>query len=218
MRRIVLFSLLAVSAVLAACSDAGRGEPQRVEVTLSPADRAWLEELVDGKLGLRAPALARRHALALEQEPIEEQELVEPAAYRIPVDRKMRLVDDGPVALATYNSGGKLYEGSQIETEAGWERHGPWQAWHDDGQLWEAGTYYEGEEHGLWEWWYANGQPQARGEYDEGRRVGPWTYYHENGVVMAQGAYDHDRPIGLWTVHDESGVLVSETDHDADGK
>jgi hypothetical protein len=217
MRRIVLFPLLVVSA---ACSDAGgRGEPQRVEVTLSPADRAWLEELVDRKLGLREPGLAQRRALALEQEPIEVQEpLVEPAAYRIPADTKMHLVDDGPVALATYNSGGKMYEGSQIETEAGWERHGPWQAWHDDGQLWESGTYYQGEEHGLWEWWYENGQPQARGEYDEGQRVGPWTYNHENGAVMAQGAYDHDRPIGLWTVFAEDGTLVSETDHDASGK
>lgn len=214
------FEFLLPCLTFAACSDPRSAdpsaEPQRVEVTLSAGDRAWIEGLLEQKLGLREPVVARGGMH--EPEESEEEVLVESAAWRVPVDKKMRLVDDGPVALATYNSGGKMYEGSQIETEAGWERHGPWQAWHDDGQLWESGTYYQGEEHGLWEWWYENGQPQARGEYDEGQRVGPWTYYHENGAVMAQGAYDHDRPIGLWRVLDENGALVSETDHDADKK
>lgn len=217
MRQLVLFPLLVLAG---ACSDArGRGagaEPERVEVTLSPADRAWIEELVERKLGPREPLQAERRALAPE-EPVE-AELAVPAAYRLPVDRKMRLVDDGPIALATYNGGAKMYEGSQIETDSGWVRNGPWQAWYGDGQLWESGTYFEGQEHGLWEWWYENGNPEARGDYDRGQRVGPWTYYHENGAVMAQGVYDHDRPIGVWLVHDENGALVSETDHDAERK
>jgi len=194
---------------LAACSDArssSSGEPQRVEVTLSPSDRAWLEQVLERKLGLREAVAAREPARVLEP-------AVEPIALRVPIDTKMRLIDDGPVALATYNSGGKMYEGVQVETDEGWQRHGPWQAWHADGTPWESGTYVQGREHGLWEWWYENGNLQARGEYDEGRRVGAWSYHHENGTVMARGSYDLGRPIGVWTVFDESGALVSEKDH-----
>lgn len=205
--------------LLSACSDArGRGEsaePQRIEVTLSAADRVWFEELVERKLGQREPAPSQRRALALEEAPSAAEELVESVAWSVPVDTKMRLVDDGPVALATYLNGGKMYEGSQIETDAGWVSHGPWQAWYDDGQPWESGAYHEGKEHGPWEWWYENGNPQARGDFERGKRIGYWTYYHENGALMAQGSYDLDRPIGVWSVYDENGALVSETDHDA---
>lgn len=207
--------LVPVLALLVACSDArGRdaAAPQRVEVTLGKEDRAWLEALLEREFGRREP-LAPRATLAAVVEPVLGG--VEPATWQVPVDTKMRLVDDGPVALATYNGGAKMYEGGQIETDAGWVRHGPWQAWHADGSPWEAGTYFEGEEHGLWEWWYENGNAQARGDYDLGARVGAWIYYHENGTVMAQGSYDHDRPIGVWSVFDEQGALVSETDHDA---
>lgn len=134
------------------------------------------------------------------------------AAREPPSARTMELVHDGPLARATYGGGKPMYTADQLETDEGWKRHGTWQAWHEEGQLWEAGSYYLGKPHGLWEWWYENGEPQARGDYDEGLHVGPWTYFHENGQVMASGVYESDRPVGVWRIYDEAGNLVSEAD------
>lgn len=170
--------------------------PIEVVVRLDPADRGLLERLL-AERALAAPVA---------REPLPAQVPLHRAAPAEPHRRR----PEGPVLQASYNSGAPLYEGRQVVVGEDWERHGPWHAWHPNGQVWEEGAYFQGKEHGPWRWWYENGSLQAVGTFDHGQHVGPWVFYFENGREMAAGSYVADRPVGTWTTHDESGALVSE--------
>jgi len=190
--------------------------PESIEVRLSEDDKAWLAEVIaDGPSpGGREPTcgdlpdLSRADQLGRwRSEPTRRE-----TSLRSPDDvpDKMRLVTDGPVASASYNTGAALYEGAQVQVGDEWVRDGGWRAWHADGQPWEEGAYRGGEEDGPWRWWYDNGSPQALGTFADGKHVGGWTYYHENGYVMAEGVYEDDRPVGAWRTYHDSGALHSE--------
>lgn len=173
-----------------------------LEVHLAPEDRALLERLVAG---------LTREGREVVPAPAPERKVGARPALR--ADTRNQLVTQGPVTLATYSSGRPMFEGTQIEGPGGWQRHGPWRAWHPDGKPWEEGAYDHELPHGPWRWWYEDGSLQATGTFERGRRVGDWVYYHPNGKPWAEGRHDDDRPVGLWRVYDESGALLSETDH-----
>ncbi|HEX6883485.1 MAG TPA: toxin-antitoxin system YwqK family antitoxin [Planctomycetota bacterium] len=205
---------LSASLVLisAACAEASvpapvvAAPPESIEVRLSDEDKAWLAELIDPG---RQPASAERESVpTARSEPRRRRDvgLGGPDDVR----DKMRLVTEGPVTSASYNTGSALYEGQQVLVEDEWVREGGWRAWHPDGKPWEEGAYRGGEEEGPWRWWYENGNVQALGTFADGEHVGGWTYYHENGYVLAEGVYEGDRPVGLWRTYHDSGALHSE--------
>lgn len=174
--------------------------PGALELRLAPEDRALLERLVAG---------LQRDARELVPAPV----VRERGAPPVPRDTRNRLVTAGPVTLATYSSGLPMFEGTQIEGPDGWQRHGPWHAWHPDGKPWEEGAYDHEQPHGPWKWWYEDGTLQAVGTFELGRRVGEWQYFHPNGRLWAEGRHAQDRAVGVWRVYDEAGVLQSEIDH-----
>jgi len=178
-----------------------------LELRLAPEDRALLAALVE-RLALRGDSAAP--ARPSDVEPRVHADLARPL---VPRDTRNLLVSEGPLALATYTGGQVMYQGTQIESPQGWERHGPWRAWHPDGQPWEEGAYEHEQPHGPWRWWYEDGTLQAEGSFEHGRHVGPWRYFHPNGALWAEGRHADDRPVGLWRVYDESGARVSEFDH-----
>jgi hypothetical protein len=198
MRRLVVLLSLCSSACILPVQSAPPGE---FVVRLAPEDRALLENLV-------------RHAAVGEPEhALEPLERV-PSRESAPLPRdSMRLVTEGPIAMASYNSGAPLYNGVQVLHEGRWVRDGAWRAWHADGNPWEEGAYRRGEEHGPWRWWYEGGTLQAQGTFDEGLHTGAWTYYHPNGEVLAAGRYERGRPVGRWVTFDEHGNLLSEREH-----
>jgi hypothetical protein len=176
--------------------------PATLELRLAPEDRALLERLVTG-----LASDARGNV------PTPAPATLEARRPSVPRDTRNRLVTDGPVTLATYTSGRTMFEGAQIEGPDGWQRHGPWRAWHPEGQPWEEGAYDRERPHGPWRWWYEDGTLQAEGAFELGLRVGEWVYYHPNGKPWAEGRHADDRAVGLWRVYDESGALLSEIDH-----
>lgn len=180
--------------------------PESIEVRLSEDDRAWLADLIaEGRQPART---GREPAPTARSEPrgARRPELLGPDD----VPDKLRLVTEGPVTSASYNTGAALFEGAQVLLGDEWVREGGWRAWHADGKPWEEGAYRGGEEDGPWRWWYESGSPQALGTFADGKHVGGWTYYHENGYVMAEGVYEDDRPVGLWRTYHDSGALHSE--------
>ena len=52
------------------------------------------------------------------------------------------------------------------------ERDGPYESYHENGQLWVKGTYNAGERDGAYEVYRENGQLQESGMYRAGQRVG----------------------------------------------
>jgi len=175
--------------------------PAPLEVRLAREDRELFEQLL-ARLGEPGNGARMPQPMVRESGP-----------PPVPRDTRNRLVTAGPVTLATYSSGRTMFEGSQIEGPQGWQRHGPWRAWHPDGKPWEEGAYDRERPHGPWRWWYEDGTLQAVGTFEHGVRVGPWSYYHPNGELWAEGMHADDRAVGVWRMYDESGALLSALDH-----
>ena len=50
-------------------------------------------------------------------------------------------------------------------------KDGPFERYHENGQLWNKGTFTDGERHGPWESYHENGQLWWKGTYNENERV-----------------------------------------------
>ena len=63
------------------------------------------------------------------------------------------------------------------------ERHGPWEVYHDNGNLWYKKNYVNGKEHGLCELYHSNGNPMYKKNYVNGKLHGLCELYHSNGKL-----------------------------------
>ena len=54
------------------------------------------------------------------------------------------------------------------------KRHGYWEQYHHNGQLWRKGEYRHGKAHGLWEYYWSDGQLSYKGEHKQDRHIGLW--------------------------------------------
>ena len=54
------------------------------------------------------------------------------------------------------------------------ERHGYWEVYHLNGQLWAKGTYFNGIRHGYWEQYISDGRLYLKGNYVNGIQKGFW--------------------------------------------
>ena len=48
----------------------------------------------------------------------------------------------------------------------------------------------KGEKHGCWEKYHSNGQLWYKGNYNNGKQDGYWEIYHSNGKLEQKGRYD----------------------------
>lgn len=79
------------------------------------------------------------------------------------------------------------------------QRHGPFVAWHPNGQKKLEGRYEDDRPVGKFVWWYENGQKAIEGEYDAGQQAGAWVWWHPNGQKALQGGYQTGAEYGKWT-------------------
>ena len=88
------------------------------------------------------------------------------------------------IAEIPYDSGAVRYQYSRYLSEAGdrWIRHGPFFAYHEDGELAAKGSYDHGAEHGPWEDYHPNGQLAAQGVYENGVKAAMWRYWQADGT------------------------------------
>ena len=84
-----------------------------------------------------------------------------------------------------YN-GNLFYKGNYVDGN----RHGSWEYYWFNGNLRYKGNYVDGKEHGYWERYYKNGNLYSKGNYVDGIRHGSWEYYHSNGNLDYKGFYD----------------------------
>ena len=54
------------------------------------------------------------------------------------------------------------------------QRHGPWEKYWVNGQLYWKGTYLNGIHHGLWESYRDNGKLLYKGSFINGIQIGYW--------------------------------------------
>jgi antitoxin component YwqK of YwqJK toxin-antitoxin module len=70
------------------------------------------------------------------------------------------------------------------------KRHGYWERYYTNGQLYYKGNFVDGIKHGYWEYYYySNGQLYSKGNYVNGKLHGYWEYYHDNGKLNSKIYY-----------------------------
>lgn len=75
---------------------------------------------------------------------------------------------------------------------------GPYEAYYENGQLWEKGILAAGEPDGLYERYYENGQLWIVATHAAGERDGPYERYYWNGQLEAGGTYNMGEACGEW--------------------
>ena len=64
------------------------------------------------------------------------------------------------------------------------ERHGPWEEYHPNGNLWYKTNYINGKEHGLSEdYYYFNGNLMYKGTFVNGKKHGLCERYNYDGKL-----------------------------------
>mgnify|MGYP001458063226 CR=1 FL=1 len=96
-------------------------------------------------------------------------------------------------------------------------QHGPWEMYHENGQLSIKVTYKLGVRHGPYETYYENGQLDFTGNWKDGKQEGLWEGHHENGALRRKVNYKDGKLDGLWEGYHENGQLES-TGNYKDGK
>jgi antitoxin component YwqK of YwqJK toxin-antitoxin module len=81
---------------------------------------------------------------------------------------------------------------------------GPYEIYHDNGQLWVKETYKDGELDGPTEVYYENGQLLSKGTYKDGEGDGPLEIYWDNGQLMSTGIYTNGEKCGEWVEEGET--------------
>ena len=83
---------------------------------------------------------------------------------------------------------------------------GPYEAYYENGQLWEKGILVAGEPDGPYERYYENGQLWIMATYAASERDGPYERYYWNGQLEAGGTYNMGERCGEWI---RDGVTVT---------
>lgn len=114
------------------------------------------------------------------------------------------------------------------------QKHGPYRAWHGNGQYSAMGQYDRDRRTGTWNEWYANGKPASEktwvmgveqgrvvefyangekkcdGEMVDGLEDGPWTYWSQDGSNTTTGAWVMGEREGEWFEYGPDGQILTE--------
>ena len=85
---------------------------------------------------------------------------------------------------------------------------GPYETFHDNGQLSFRGNIVDGEPNGLFEYFHDNGQLEFRGDVVDGKGEGLFETFHENGQLRLRGNNVDGETDGLSEYFDEDGNLT----------
>jgi antitoxin component YwqK of YwqJK toxin-antitoxin module len=87
-------------------------------------------------------------------------------------------------------------------------KHGPFTAWHENGQLARQGEFDRDLPVGKTTWWHITGQKSVEGEYENGLACGKWTWWFDSGQKQIQGDFDAGVPRGDWLWWDTNGQVA----------
>jgi antitoxin component YwqK of YwqJK toxin-antitoxin module len=69
------------------------------------------------------------------------------------------------------------------------EKHGPWEQYHDNGNLWYKGEYVNDEYHGPWQFYYSHGSLNGLIQFSYGNQVGYYIHYRISGELNDKEFY-----------------------------
>lgn len=63
------------------------------------------------------------------------------------------------------------------------QRHGPWEWYYQNGDLWYKANFENGKQNGLFEQYFDNGQIQHIGHQKDDKLFGIWRHYNRGGKL-----------------------------------
>ena len=87
------------------------------------------------------------------------------------------------------------------------QREGRFEYFYPSGVLRGRGTYENGEEEGPYESWHENGEPRSKITYAAGELDGPFEFYYENGQLEEKGTFTAGELDGPFESYHENGQL-----------
>jgi antitoxin component YwqK of YwqJK toxin-antitoxin module len=75
------------------------------------------------------------------------------------------------------------------------QRHGYWEVYYDNGQLYFKGDYVNGQRHGYSEEYHPNGKLEYKGNYVNGKKHGHWEFYYLSGLFNCERYYDMSKEV-----------------------
>ena len=87
------------------------------------------------------------------------------------------------------------------------EKTGPWQKFHQNGQISSLVTYRAGMKTGKTEEYNAEGVLLQRGQFLENTPDGNWQLFFDDGTKKSEGAYRRGQRDGRWTTYRRNGSI-----------
>tara|TARA_R100000808_G_scaffold8850_1_gene24746 strand:+ start:55 stop:615 length:561 start_codon:yes stop_codon:yes gene_type:complete len=123
------------------------------------------------------------------------------------LDRETMLPYSGPIFSLMEDDSSTVQMSTTLKDGL---RHGPLEAYYENGQLMARGSYSNGEPDGPWERYHENGQLLGRSSYSNGEWDGPYEQYYENGQLSSRGSYSNGERDGPYEDYDENGQLFTK--------
>jgi len=87
------------------------------------------------------------------------------------------------------------------------QKHGIWETYREEGQLWYRVNCIHGKKEGLAETFYRNGQICVREYYVNDVKHGPWEYFSENGQPTNRMIISNGKANGISEGYSKDGTL-----------
>ena len=127
---------------------------------------------------------------------------------------KQRIADSKPTVKEEFHEYGWLISRTNYQSVLdGGEKHGLFEQYYKNGQLFITGYYENGQREGLWEEYRESGLLMKKVNYKNGQREGRFEQYHKNLQLFITGYYENGQPEGLWRNYHENGQLRAIVRH-----
>ena len=107
--------------------------------------------------------------------------------------------------IIEYYDDGKIKRAYSVDENGKFD--GPYERYHENGQLWEKCTCKDGKYDGPYERYYDNGQLGKKCTYKDGKEDGPYEEYHKNGQLKEKSTCKDGEIDGPYERYNDNGRL-----------
>ena len=146
---------------------------------------------------IAAERRAEEQRIAAEKRAEEQRIAAEKRAeeQRIAAEKQI-IADSKPTVKEELHSNGNLKSRTNYHPKIdGGEKHGPYEAYYENGQLRHKGNYSDGKKRGLYESYFNSGSSKAN--YKDGKLDGLYEWYNENGQFESKSCYVNDKKVDM---------------------
>jgi antitoxin component YwqK of YwqJK toxin-antitoxin module len=129
------------------------------------------------------------------------------------IKARRHIDESGNGPYEAYHESGQLHGIGFILND---ELHGPNTSYYENGKIEIKSIYTKGTLNGFYEKYYENGQLEARGTYEDDKKNGLFEFFYQNGEFKAMINFNKDKLHGPAEYWSETGELMSQDIYEND--